>query len=92
MLEILPATIASTEYVSRYMVPMTCLFVPTFAGVLTKYLAELRLCPSFMTDNKMSGPSSNTTNKMFGPGNPSMGQGKEQLHLQVNRRNLMRPS
>ena len=45
-----------------------------------------------MTDNKMSGPSSYTTNKMFGPGNPSMGQGKEQLHLQVNRRNLMRPS
>ena len=92
MLEILPATVASTEYVSRYMVPMTCLFVPTFAGELTKYLAELRLCPSSMTDNKMSGPSSNTTNKMFGPGNPSMGQGKEQLHLQVNRRNLMRPS
>ena len=87
MLEILPATIASTEYVFRYMVPMTCLFVPTFAGVLTKYLAELRLCPI-----KMSGPSPNTTNKMFGPGNPSMGQGKEQLHLQVNRRNLMRPS
>ena len=49
-------------------------------------------CPSSMTDIKMSGPSPNTTNKMFGPGNPSMGQGKEQLHLQVNRRNLMRPS
>ena len=49
-------------------------------------------CPSSMTDIKMSGPSSNTTNKMFGPGNPSMGQGKEQLHPQVNRRNLMRPS
>ena len=67
MLEILPATIASTEYVSRYIVPMTCLFVPTFAGVLTKYLAELRLCPSSMTDIKMSGPSSHTANKMFGP-------------------------
>ena len=58
----------------------------------TTYLAELRLCPSSMTDIKMSGPSSHTTNKMFGPGNPSMDQEKEQLHLQVNRGNLMRPS
>ena len=43
-----------------------------------------------MTDNKMSGPSSNITNKMFGPGNPSMGQGKEQLHLQVTSDILLR--
>ena len=47
--------------------PRTCLFLPTFAGVLTKYLAELRLSPSSMTNVKMSGPSSHTANKMFGP-------------------------
>ena len=61
---------------------MTCLLCPTFAEMLTTYLAEfLILCPSSSTDIKMSGT-----------GNPNMGHVEEQHHLQVNRRNLMESS